>query len=758
MDAYAIPDDQDMMKTADKNITPGALSRKVARSQTAIIATVVLFFCMAIMLLNTYRLSVQIDNRIDSIAALAETSLTTAVWQVDHDSASDFIDALSQDQDVVFAQVVTGRETMGSKVKPEYAGKDFRFFLDNPRFRTRVVEIRKYGDWIGTFRMAVSMSSIHRDMIINAAGTLTLALAIIVAISQTTLYFSRKHLFEPLKQLEEAATSIADGDLNTTIDTRLPGELGLLARAIDDMRDSVLHLVGDLQVSKTRLEDHRNALEKTVLERTEELEQKNESLNKALSDVRNAKQAAEVANIAKSSFLASMSHEIRTPMNAILGMADILKETELSPDQTRYVQVFRSAGEDLLEILDDILDLAKIEAGHLSLERISFSLAETMNKACKIIEPKARDKELEFSCHIPADVPTRFIGDPARIRQVLINLLGNAVKFTESGFIRLSVEAARDGSVDPVLQFAVTDSGSGIPVDKLDTIFDAFTQADESASRRFGGTGLGLAISRELVRMMGGRIWVESALGEGSTFHFTIRLETDAEVLRPLPVPPVEQDAGSTTLPPASLLMIEDSRYNAFVIQTYLKNTPCELTVTENGEDGIKAFRQGNYDAVLMDIQMPVMDGYEATRAIRRWEAENKLNRTPIVAMTAYVQAEDAERCIEAGADNHLAKPVKKSALFAMLRSVIGSQKPVADAMSDVRKTIDAARAAYERNDHSSLKALGNDLARRGRDLEHAVLGKLGTALAEAVTDRTVAVDDILNELAELVEAEAMTG
>lgn len=753
-----MPDGSDTMKKTQKNTTPGALSRRVARSQTAIITTVVLVFSMVIMLLNTYRLNVQIDNRIDSIAALAETSLTTAVWQVDHDSASDFIDALSQDSDVVFAQVVTGRETMGSKVKPEFAGKDFRFFLDNSGFRTRVVEIRKYGDWIGTFRMAVSMSSIQRDMIINAAGTLALALLLILVISQTTLYFSRKHLFEPLKQLEEAATSIADGDLNTAIDTRLPGELGLLARAIDDMRDSVLHLVGDLQISKGRLEDHRNALERTVQERTEELEQKNESLNKALDDVRKAKQAADVANIAKSSFLASMSHEIRTPMNAILGMADILRETELTDDQARYVQVFRSAGEDLLEILDDILDLAKIEAGHLSLERIPFSLGETVSKACKMIEPKARSKELDFSCHIAADVPPRFIGDPARIRQVLVNLLGNAVKFTESGHVRLTVEGAKDGVADPVLQFAVTDTGSGIPVDKLDTIFDAFTQADNSTSRRFGGTGLGLAISRELVRMMGGRIWVDSAHGAGSTFHFTIRLERDAEEMKPRPVPPIEHHENSGQLPAASLLMIEDSRYNAFVIQTYLKNTPCELTVTENGEDGIRAFRQGNYDAVLMDIQMPVMDGYECTRAIRKWEAENGLPHTPIVAMTAYVQAEDAERCIEAGADCHLAKPVKKSALFSMLRSVIGAQKPVADGMSDVRNTVAAARAAYDRRDTSSLKVLAEDISRRGRDLEKEQLRLLGTSLHEAVPDDIDSIERLLNELAELVEADGVTG
>ncbi|QGY38782.1 response regulator [Pseudodesulfovibrio cashew] len=737
-----------------KTSSPSALSRRAALTQTVAIAGVVLLFSIAAILYNTYRLYNQVDSKIASVAALAETSLATAVWQVDHASARDFINAVLLDPDVVFAQVVTGRETMASRAKPGYAGMDFAAFGKNGQFRTIAVEIRKNGNRIGTFNLATSLQSIRRDVVISCLVTLVLAFVLIVVISQTTLYFSRAKLFNPLKRLEESATSIADGDLDAPIDTHLPGELGTLAHAIDDMRDSVRHLISDLQESKLRLEDHRNALEKTVKERTEELEQKNESLNKALDDVRNAKRAAEVANLAKSSFLASMSHEIRTPMNAILGMADILWETKLTEDQSRYVQVFRSAGENLLEILDDILDLSKIEAGRLSLEEIEFNLYEVISKTCALIEPKARSKELSFSCDIAPTAPEFLSGDPVRLKQIIINLLGNAVKFTEEGTVSLSVDPLQTENEDLLLQFTVKDTGPGIPPDKLDAIFDSFTQADSSTTRRFGGTGLGLAISKRLVSMMGGRIWVESSHGSGSAFLFTARfnLSEPIDIMPGEPLPTIEDG----DLPALNLLVCEDSKYNAFVIQTYLKNTPCTLTIAENGQVGVDAFKREAFDCVLMDIQMPVMDGYEATRTIREWEAENGRARTPLIAMTAYAHSEAAQACLEAGADSHLAKPVKKSALFDALQAV--SLPKGGDAESEeaeaARISVKAAYAALERDDFASVRVLGSDIENRGKALSLELLTESGAALQQAagdVPDRA-AVRRILDDLAQVVD------
>ncbi|BDQ33636.1 ATP-binding protein [Pseudodesulfovibrio portus] len=662
-----------MLSDSDKKLARAhSLSRRAAIAQMGIIGVIVLCFTAAIIFFTGYLLKVRLTEEARSISHLAKTSLASAVWQVDHSSARDFIEAVLQNDDVVFAEVVTGREVMALKTRPRYAGKDFDYFRNNDAFLASTVEIRKYGDWIGSFNLVLATNSYFHDLTLYAGSILGMALLLIAAIFLTSTHFNRKNIFAPLKRLEESAITIADGDLNGHIDTSAPGELGNLARAIDDMRESVLMLIGDLRDANDKLKNQHDMLETKVTERTDELNRKNSSLNAAIKELQNAKREAEVANIAKSNFLASMSHEIRTPMNAILGMADILWETQLTEEQSKYVDVFRTAGENLLEILDDILDLSKIEAGHMELENRWFSLNECMDKTCSIIHPKADQRGLALSCNISPEIPDRLMGDSNRLKQILINLLGNAIKFTESGSIDLSIETMqnRDGRV--ALQFSVRDTGVGVPGDKLSAIFEAFTQADSSTTRQFGGTGLGLSISRELVQMMGGRIWAESTPGQGSVFHFTATFgisQTDESRLEPEKVPTREDD-----LPASNILMLEDSKYNAFVIQTYLSGTSCDLTIREDGREGLEVFKKGGWDLVLMDIQMPVMDGFETTRAMRAWEKETGSEPVTIIAMTAYALNEDALRCLEAGADYHLPKPVKKSALFEAIRMLAGKR------------------------------------------------------------------------------------
>lgn len=648
-----------------------SLSRRAAILQMGLIGIIVLCFSAAIIGFNAYRLKLHLSDQTQNISHLARTSLASAVWQVDHASAKDFIDAVFQDETVVFAQVVTGREIMAVKTRPRFADKNFTFFKNNRQFLTSSVEIKKYGDWIGTFRLAVSTERYHQEIGIYVIATLILAMLLIGAISLTSYLFTRKKFFAPLKRIEKSAAFIADGDLDAYIDTSAPNELGNLARAIDDMRESLRHLIDDLQEANSKLQNHQNILETTVKKRTEELEAKNLSLNAALEEIRNSKKTAEVANQAKSSFLASMSHEIRTPMNAILGMADILWETKLSEDQAKYVNVFRTAGESLLEILDDILDLSKIEAGHLKLESTWFSLKETMNKMCTIINTKAQQKGLSLACTIPPQVPDRLQGDPTRLRQILLNLLGNAVKFTDSGSVNLAVQTAPGPAGKTTLQFSITDTGMGISGDKLSTIFDSFTQADSSTTREFGGTGLGLAISKQLTQLMDGRIWAESTPGRGSTFHFTVCFNADSKAESSPGEGLIEGD--EKPLPETNILMMEDSKYNAFVIQTYLKGTQCLLTVVENGKEGFEIFKQGGWDLILMDIQMPLMDGYSTTQAIRTWESEQNATPIPIAAMTAHALEEDAKRCLDAGANLHIPKPVKKSTLFDAIRQMTDS-------------------------------------------------------------------------------------